>query len=424
MAKLNKLLNGLKNVLTHDATQTIGGVGLSTAAGKALTDYEKANKFYNNKTTENIAELTNYGTSAVSGLLLGNPKLRKKLLVPAVTALFGVTGPKQIALRAIDSADNLSNSVKDYTSIQNDLADKTKNISQLQLDTAKANKEVAERSNQTSKDWLNLAKKSLLPITGITGLLAAVYLFNSLKNKKQDVNVNIDQKTDGRNKGALYLEIPSDKVSDKFYNQFSRELLFKDEKEKYNIIKNKELKGMNLTAKEKKLLQKFEKKASSYDLNPTSKLHDNSKTDMEIFDRDLANNLEKQIKLYDAETTRSKAQALSNRDIKFNNDIMNDSYDRLKKHITENPGTVEGRATMLSKYTPYKPNPYLSASEAYNKDKDYGLYRYVKHLDLDEKERSMLYEHLKDKHTPFWDKLLEKILPVALAMMNQQNFNK
>ena len=383
--------------LTSPTGSTILGAAAGGALGGGLAEFEKAHDFYKTDATKGLASLTGVGGGALAGAILANPRLRAKHTGLALGDIGALLGPKQILLAGTDAISSAANSVDDFTDIQNDLADKSINITKNQLDTAIANKEVADRANETSKEWLSIAKK-YTPLMGSTlAALLGLYAYNSLKDKKQPIDLKIDQKLDSRNKGSMYLEIPSDKVSDKFYNQFSRELLFKDDREKYEQAKEKEKEGMNLTKKEKNIIEKFEKNASQNWMQQrsdfTNKLKDEEWRLNEAFDSGQRINKSISSKLQNAE--------LNNR---FKKDLAQSHNDFMQK---------------LPKWQ--------NATAAYNNMGDYGIQSFIESdpsmSKLTKEQKALLYEHVKDINTPFMQKLIsmltQSVLPAFIGGGNK-----
>ena len=227
---MNKFLLKLLSLATKPqvASPALGAIG--GAAGNALADYEIDEGYYKEDATKGLAMLTGIGGGAIGGLMLGaNPR---KNLIPALASIGFTLGPKQALLAGTESFGNLAGSVKDYTKEQAVLAEANKIISQNQLDTSIQNKQVSENALNTSNKWLDVANK-IMPFAGAS-LAAALglYAYNSFKK---------------RNKGledSVALQIPSEKLSPKFYNTLGREILFKDKEEDKRLnadAKNREL---------------------------------------------------------------------------------------------------------------------------------------------------------------------------------------
>jgi hypothetical protein len=410
MANLLKLLK--KITPKSSLGKTVAGTTLGGLLGGGLAEMEKATGFYDNDKIKDVASLTGFGGGALAGLLFSNPKFRKS--TPLKTVAFADTasllGPKQIALQAIDTAQNTSDAIKDYTEIQNELADKNTEISENQLDTAIANKEIADKANEMSEKWLNLSKVALPTAGGLGALLTALYAYDTLKDKKQDIVVNLENKSGDRNKGSMYIEVPASKVSDKFYNQFSRELLFKDDQEKYLALKAKEKDGMNLTSKEKNYLKKFEKNASATS-KAISYLDDVKNTAMDPL-------VKQQLKL------RRGEQALKN---------ITDSYLNNQRHMKK----VKDNLNKLNKKDPYYYNEdyfdttkrlfrqnrlpdYYNAQAAYLDKGQFGLTKALKdspyYQHLTDAEKAQFFKYIEDKNTPTWTKILNSLLPLVQSL--------
>lgn len=386
------LSNILKSKAVKDSLKTIGGTSVGVGLGKLLADYENEH-IYNQQATKDVSSLMGPSTGGLIGGILSNPFLRKHHLGTALLAAAALTGPKQIGLKALDSADA-------YTSIQNELADKNTEISKNQLATALANKDVADRSNALSKKWMDIAKVALPAAGGLAGVLTALYAYNSLKDKKQPINLKVDNKLPERDKGSMYLEIPSEKISDKFYNSFSRELLFKDDQEKYLTAKAKEKDGMNLSSKEKKIIEKFEKAASAI-----SYMDD-------YIDEPKANaSSSNQQNPITSDYEKVRQNYLDKR-------RMDKDYSAELKGLSSKSPAPENYYNLANYMKQYKPKSYANPTAAFLNDDVYGLTRAIRenYGDLPQDEQALLFEHIKDKNTPFLRKLISMILPMVQAM--------
>lgn len=386
------LSNILKNKAVKDTLKTIGGTSVGVGLGKLLADYENEH-IYNQEATKNVSSLMGPSTGGLIGGIISNPFLRKNHLGKALLAAAALTGPKQIGLKALDSVDA-------YTSIQNELADKNTEISKNQLLTALANKDVANRSNALSKKWMDIAKVALPAAGGLAGVLTALYAYNSLKNKKQPISLKIDNKLPERDKGSMYLEIPSEKISDKFYNSFSRELLFKDDQEKYLAAKAKEKDGMNLSSKEKKIIEKFEKAASA--ISQMDDYIDEPKTNISSVNQQnpIISNYEKVRQNY------------------LDKRRMDRDYGAELKGLNSKSPVSENYYNLADYMKQYKPKTYANPTAAFLNDDVYGLTRAIRenYGNLPQDEQALLFEHIKDKNTPFLKKLISMLLPMVQAM--------
>ena len=387
--------------LASPTGSTILGAAAGGALGGGLAEFEKAHDFYKTDATKGLASLTGVGGGALAGAILANPRLRANHMRLALGDIGALLGPKQILLAGTDAISSAANSVDDFTDIQNDLADKSINITKNQLDTAIANKEVADRANETSKEWLSIAKKYTPLVGGTLAALLGLYAYNSFKDKKQPIDLKIDQKLDSRNKGSMYLEIPSDKVSDKFYNQFSRELLFKDDREKYEQAKEKEKEGMNLTRKEKNIIEKFEKNASS---STFADIHPSNLTKEQQQFKDALKNEEWRInQLYDHE---------------------NNLRTSLKDKYNKNLDIDDNLATSYLKFEA-KLSPWQNAASAYKNMGNAGLTQFLEkdptYSKLSPELKAQIFEHVVDVNTPFMQKLLAMFMQnVAPAFIGGQ----
>lgn len=386
------LSNIFKNKAVIDTLKTIGGTSVGIGLGKLLADYENEH-IYNQEATKNVSSLMGPSTGGLIGGILSNPYLQKNHLGKALLAAAALTGPKQIGLKALDSIDG-------YTSIQNELADKNTEISKNQLLTALANKDVADRSNALSKKWMDIAKVALPAAGGLAGVLAALYAYNSLKDKKQPISLKIDNKLPERDKGSMYLEIPSEKISDKFYNSFSRELLFKDDQEKYLAAKAKEKDGMNLSSKEKKIIEKFEKAASA--ISQMDDYIDEPKTNISSVNQQnpITSDYEKVRQNY------------------LDKRRMDRDYNTELKGLNSKSPVSENYYNLADYMKQYKPKSYANPTAAFLNDDVYGLTRAIRenYGNLPQDEQALLFEHIKDKNTPFLKKLISMILPMVQAM--------
>ena len=385
----------LKKILNNPKAITLGGTALGGLLGGLLAEYEKAADYYNNEKIKDVASLTGIGGGALAGLLLSNPKFRanKALNAIALGDIASLLGPKQIALQGIDTAENAGKSISEYTGIQNELADKNVDISKNQLATAITNRDIASAANDLSKKWIDISKIALPAIGGLASILTGLYAYNSLKDKKQPISLRINNKLPEREKGSMYLEIPSNKISDKFYNQFSRELLFKDDKEKYLEAKEKERNGMSLTRKEKNILRKFEKLAAA-------SLKDGKNEPLNKYIS--FNNLSGMQDYYNA------SLAAKNMNNKFR-EKLDAPYENSHK---ENLDLFKLRSkNSLSKYR----DPDI----AYKEEGDYGLLKFLnspENAHMDPRERELLISSIKDKNTSTIVKILNYLLPMAQSM--------
>lgn len=384
----------IKN-LKSPLVQTLIGIGGGAGLGKLLADFENQN-IYTQKPTKNVSSLMGPATGSLIGGIIANPILRKKHLGTALAAAAALAGAKQMGLAGLDTIDR-------YTSIQNELADKNTQITKNQLDTALANKEIANTANEMSKKWLNLAKTGIPIAGGIGGILTALYAYNALKDKKQPITLKIDNKPSNRDKGSMYLEIPSEKISDKFYNAFSRELLFKDDREKYLSAKEKEKNGMNLTSKEKNIIEKFEKAASTLNIDTSAELSDKNK---QKFVDKLQSDLDFDSAIFDIN--------------KKKNQLNKDKSNLLKD--TSYPMWEESKKKYDKKL--YYNNP----TAAFLNEGTFGLTKAIRenYKDLSQDEQALLFEHIKDKNTPFIQKIISMLLPMlqGAGIVPTPNTNK
>ena len=181
-------------------------------AGSRLADFENEH-FIKDENVKRVAKfLDTYTLGAIAPLLIA--KGDKRIL--GLKELIDILGLKQMGLVGVDTIAN-------YTNKQNE-------ISKNMLDTALANLQTSNNQKELSQKWLDFTNKySPYVAGGLGAALAAalgLYAYNSLrKNKSSPDNVSF--------------EIPSEKLSPKFYTQLGREILFKD-KDEENRIKPKD----------------------------------------------------------------------------------------------------------------------------------------------------------------------------------------
>lgn len=227
----------LRNVLLGTAGGSATGYGLSQLENKHLYDDPKI---------QSISTIVGTGTGGLSGALMGT---KHKGLGLALLGSF--LGLKQMGLLATDSAKGYFDAVKEREK------NETK-IRNLILDTQKSTERTAKNLEGTTKYLADTIRKAF-PYASVLGAGAlGLYAYNSLKNKDktpQPINLKVDNKLPERSSKSMYLEIPSNKISDKFYNQFGREILFKGDEEQLNEALKKQIDGTNLTKKEKNLLK-------------------------------------------------------------------------------------------------------------------------------------------------------------------------
>ena len=347
MPTINKQL--LKKLITSPTAKTIEGASIGGILGKILADYENKH-IYTQEPTKNVSSLMGPSSGALVGAVLGNPKLRKGHLGIALAALVGLTGMKQSALQALDVFDR-------YTSTQESLAEKTKDITKNQLETAIVNKDIADAANKISQKWQDISKIALPSAAGLATALTGLYAYNTFKDKNTPLNIKVENKTPGRAKDSMYLEIPSEKISDKFYNTFSRELLFKDDREKYLEAKDKENKGMNLTNKEKKILDKFEKVASASAVDFSNNYN---------LDKDLKKELD----------AKSKVLAQKRLDLDYKNALKNLREEEIKPSTSHDISPDYYNLSNFHKR--HKMPKYQNPTVGFLKDDIYGLTRAIK----------------------------------------------
>lgn len=218
------------------------GIGTGTGLGYLGGNWE-AEHIFNDPQVKDSARLMGTGTGGILGGLYVNGLLRN----PATIAIAGaLMGQKQSELMQADAAKAqakaiyaLQETIKGYTGKQGDLMSKQTQTAESNLETAKQNKEIAEIADKTSREWLNIANKGL-PFLGLAGLAGlGLYAYNSFKNPKKSGSDDIS------------LQIPSEKLSPKFYSRLGREILFQDKEEKGRLAKRKLLKSNpNLTEEE------------------------------------------------------------------------------------------------------------------------------------------------------------------------------
>ena len=371
----------MASVIKSPLVQTLIGIGGGAGLGKLLADFENKH-IYTQEPTKNVSSLMGPATGSLIGGIIANPILRKKHLGTALAAAAALAGAKQMGLAGLDTIDR-------YTSIQNELADKNVQITKNQLDTAIANKEVADTSNELSKKWLDLAKIGIPVTGGLASILTALYAYDTLKDKKQPINLKINNKPSNRDKGSMYIEIPSEKISDKFYNSFSRELLFKDDQEKYLNAKEKERNGMNLSDKEKNIIEKFEKAASTLNIENSAELSDKNK-------QKFIDKLQSNLDFDDAMFSINKKQK----------QLDKDKSALLKE--TSYPTWEDAKKKYNKKL--YYNNP----TAAFLNEGTFGLTKAIRenYKDLSQDEQALLFEHIKDKNTPFIQKIISMLLPM------------
>lgn len=235
---LAKLLAALKTPIGKNVL----GIGTGTGLGYLGGNWE-AEHIFNDPQVKDSARLMGMGTGGIIGGLYANGLLRN----PAAIAIAGaLAGQKQSDLTQADASkaqakaiDALQETIKGYTGKQSDLMSKQTQTAESNLETAKQNKEIAEIADKTSREWLNIANKGL-PFLGLAGLAGlGLYAYNSFKNPKKSGSDDVS------------LQIPSEKLSPKFYSRLGREILFQDKEEKGRLAKRKLLKSNpNLTEEE------------------------------------------------------------------------------------------------------------------------------------------------------------------------------
>lgn len=396
MPTINKQL--LKKLITSPTAKTIEGASIGGILGKILADYENKH-IYTQEPTKNVSSLMGPSSGALVGAVLGNPKLRKGHLGIALAALVGLTGMKQSALQALDVFDR-------YTSTQESLAEKTKDITKNQLETAIVNKDIADAANKISQKWQDISKIALPSAAGLATALTGLYAYNTFKDKNTPLNIKVENKTPGRAKDSMYLEIPSEKISDKFYNTFSRELLFKDDREKYLEAKDKENKGMNLTSKEKKILDKFEKVASTTDVSFSNDYN---------LDKDLDKDLKKEL------DAKRKLLFQKRLDLDYKNALKNLREEEIKSSIPSdyNNSSISPDYYNLSNFHKrHKMPKYQNPTVGFLKDDIYGLTRAIKENEpeLSQEDKALLFEHIKDRNTPLVQKIISMLLPMVQSL--------
>ena len=238
MGWLAKLLGWFKTPIGKNVL----GIGTGTGLGYLGGNLE-AEHIFNDPQVKDSARLMGTGTGGILGGLYVNGLLRN----PATIAIAGaLMGQKQSDLMQADAAKAqakaiyaLQETIKGYTGKQGDLMSKQTQTAESNLETAKQNKEIAEIADKTSREWLNIANKGL-PFLGLAGLAGlGLYAYNSFKNPKKSGSDDIS------------LQIPSEKLSPKFYSRLGREILFQDKEEKGRLAKRKLLKSNpNLTEEE------------------------------------------------------------------------------------------------------------------------------------------------------------------------------
>lgn len=212
----------LKNLIKHPFTKDIGSVLGLGGLGYGVSELENKH-LYEQEGTKSISKIVGGGSGALAGFLLRNPKTR----LTGLGILASYLGPKQMALLATDKASGYFDAVKKRE-------EQEKEIRELTLDTAKETAESARNLNESTKYLADTFKTAFPAIGGLSAAFLSLYAYNSFKqNKEKELKQNISVKLDDTNKNKnFYLEIPSEKVSDKFYNTLGREILFKHDAEK------------------------------------------------------------------------------------------------------------------------------------------------------------------------------------------------
>lgn len=214
MPSLQILKNVVKNPIFLDAvTGTLGG-GLGYAASELENKH-----LYENEGVKNISTLVGTGTGA-----LALPLIRRKNSI-GLKLLGSYLGLKQLGLLAVDKSTGYFDAVKKREEDE-------KEIRNLTLDTAKATSETAKNLEGSTKYLADTLKSAFPAIGGLGAALLTLYAINTFKKndkQKQNITVKLDDKNKNKN---FYLEIPSEKISDKFYNTLGREILFKSKEEK------------------------------------------------------------------------------------------------------------------------------------------------------------------------------------------------
>lgn len=207
------------NNILKTLLQALGGGLLGYGTSQLENEY-----LYKDPKIQDISRIVGTGTGsiAVPLALSKNPKARAL----GLAALLSFAGPKQMGLLATDSAKGYFDAVRERELNEKDIRNAI-------LETAKSNLETAKAQERSTKG-LEQTLKSLFPIAaGLAGIGTALYAYNSFKKSPENnlkVKINAP-KTPSRQKDSLYLEIPSEKISNKFYNNLGREILFKDENE-------------------------------------------------------------------------------------------------------------------------------------------------------------------------------------------------
>ena len=215
----------LKNLIKSPVVHALGAGGL----GYGVSELE--NKYiYENPGTKDISRVAGGLTGLIAGALFKNPKTK-----PIALHLLGsYAGPKQLALLGIDKFNTTSDKASGYFDAVKKREEQEKEIRELTLDTAKETAESARNLNESTKYLADTFKTAFPAIGGLSAAFLSLYAYNSFKqNKEKELKQNISVKLDDANKNKnFYLEIPSEKISDKFYNTLGREILFKHDAEK------------------------------------------------------------------------------------------------------------------------------------------------------------------------------------------------
>mgnify|MGYP001393937001 CR=1 FL=1 len=191
------------------------GVGLSAAENKWL-GYEPESS----KLNLILGALAGAGTGSIIGKGKRNVQNVLKELSPITFKQVGILG-----------IDQLIKSRRE----QSELADK-------KLDTASKYQDMAELLSPYEKDPDNPEEQRIKPLFaagGITaGALGTGAVFASILNALRDKNkITIDNQ-ERKDPNVLSVDIPKDKVSDKFYTNLNRDMLFSTPEEKRNKLKD------------------------------------------------------------------------------------------------------------------------------------------------------------------------------------------
>lgn len=210
------------------------GVGTGAGLGYWGGDLE-AKHIFNNEGVGEAARWAGAGSLGLAGALAANRRFWTPSNFNILGAIFGLKqGTFLTADALLDVAKtnkNLQQTIKGYTEEQSDLMSKQTQTAESNLETAKQNKEIAEIADKTSREWLSLANKGL-PFLGLAGLAGlGLYAYNSFKHPKKSGSDDVS------------LQIPSEKLSPKFYSRLGREILFQDKEEKGRLAKRKLLKS-------------------------------------------------------------------------------------------------------------------------------------------------------------------------------------